>query len=268
MVSMLEDNNRARADLEKKVGERTNELVTVNKYLKKASRAKSEFFAIMSHELRTPLNSVIGFAEVLQDKKFGQLSEKQAKYLDNILTSGRHLLGLINDILDLSKIEAGKMELALSEFSFSELVDGVMVILKEIASRKSIIIKSHIEPKVPVINADERKIKQIMYNLLSNAVKFTPDGGKIDIRADLNDKELRVSVADTGIGIKQEDIGKLFETFQQIESEYTQKYGGTGLGLVLTRRLVELHGGKIWVESKIGKGSTFTFTISLRKNKV
>jgi len=254
-------------DLEKEVGERTKELIVINKHLEKASRAKSEFLANMSHELRTPLNSIIGFAELLQLEKFGQLTEKQARYVNNILTSGRHLLGLINDILDLSKVESGKMELVLSECSFPELIESIKIILKELAFKKNITIESHIAPKVSVINADEKKVKQIMYNLLSNAIKFTPDGGKVDVKADIKDEELRVSVADTGIGIKQEDMDKLFKTFQQIDSEYTQKYGGTGLGLSLTKKLVELHGGKIWAESELGKGSTFTFTIPLRKDK-
>jgi PAS domain S-box-containing protein len=256
-----------RKKLEKKVEERTKELITLNKHLEKASRAKSEFLANMSHELRTPLNSVIGFADVLQAERFGELTEKQARYVANILTAGQDLLSLINDILDLSKIEAGKIELALSEFSFPKLIESIKTILKELAFGLKITIESHIAPEISIVKADERKIKQIMYNLLSNAIKSTPNGGKIDVRADIKDKELRVSVTDTGIGIKEEDIDKLFETFRQIESEYTQKHWGTGLGLALTKDLVQLHHGKIWVESEFGKGSTFTFTIPLmRKN--
>jgi signal transduction histidine kinase len=266
MVSMLEDNNKAREELERKVKERTKELVEVNKYLDKASQAKSEFLANMSHELRTPLNAVIGFAEVLQDKKFGSLNEKQARYVNNISTSGTHLLGLINDILDLSKIESGKMTFVLSEFSFPKLIKDIKVILKELAFKKNIILEDHISPEISIIKADEKKIKQIMYNLLSNAIKFTPKGGKINIKADIKDKELKVSVTDTGIGIKEKNTDKLFKTFQQIDNEYTRKYGGTGLGLALTKRLVELHGGKIWIESQFGKGSIFTFTILLIKN--
>jgi Amt family ammonium transporter len=219
----------------------------------------------MSHELRTPLNSVIGFADVLQAKRFGELTEKQTRYVSNILTAGKDLLSLINDILDLSKIEAGKIELVLSEFSFPKLIEGIKTILKELAFELKITIESHIAPEISIIKADERKIKQIMCNLLSNAIKSIPNGGKIDVRADIKDKKLRVSVVDTGIGIKEEDIDKLFETFRQIESEYTQKHWGTGLGLALTKDLVELHSGKIWVESEFGKGSTFTFTIPLRR---
>jgi signal transduction histidine kinase len=265
MVSMLEDNDKAREELEKKVEERTKELIMLNKHLEKASRAKSEFLANMSHELRTPLNSVIGFGEVLLTERFGKLTEKQARYVANILTGGKDLLSLINDILDLSKIEAGKIELALSEFSFPKLIEGIKTILKELAFRKQITIESYIAPEVAVIKADERKIKQIMYNLLSNAIKFTPDGGKVEVRTDIKDKGLRVSVADTGIGIKQEDIGKLFEPFEQIKNEKTQEYEGSGLGLALTKNLVQLHGGKIWIESEFGNGSTFTFTIPLRR---
>lgn len=219
----------------------------------------------MSHELRTPLNSIIGFAELLQNGKIGQLTEKQARYANNVFVSGRHLLGIINDILDLSKIESGKMDLVLSEFSVSKLIDSIQVIIKEIAFKKNITIVSHISPKVSVITADEKKTKQIMYNLLSNAIKFTPGGGKVNIEADIKDEELLVSVADTGIGIKQKDIDKLFKAFQQIDSEYAQKYGGTGLGLSLNKKLVELHGGKIWAESEFGKGTTFIFTIPLRR---
>ncbi|MCK4815509.1 PAS domain-containing protein, partial [bacterium] len=252
-------------DLEEEVEERTKQLVMVNRHLEKADRAKSEFLASVSHELRTPLNSVIGFAEVLQDQKVGQLTQKQVRCVDNILTSGNHLLGLINDILDIAKIESGKMKLALSEFLFPELIKSINVILKETAFKKNITIKNHIVPQVSVIKADERKMKQIIYNLLSNAIKFTPDGGKIDINTDIKDKELWFSVVDTGIGIKQEEMNKLFKTFQQIDSEYTRKYGGTGLGLSLTKKMVELHGGKIWAESELGKGTTFTFTIPLRE---
>ncbi len=201
----------------------------------------------------------------MQDEKIGQLTEKQAKYITNVLTSGRHLLGLINDLLDITKVESGKMELALNEFSFPQLINSINTILKELAFKKKIAINTHIVPEISVINADETKVKQIMYNLLSNAIKFTPDGGKVDIQADIKDEQLRVSVTDTGIGIKPEDMDKLFKTFQQIDSEYTQEYGGSGLGLALTKKLVELHGGKIWAESEFGKGSTFTFTIPLRR---
>lgn len=157
------------------------------------------------------------------------------------------------------------MELALNEFSFPQLINSINTILKELAFKKKIAINTHIAPEISVVNADETKVKQIMYNLLSNAIKFTPDGGKVDIQADIKDTQLQVSVTDTGIGIKPEDMDKLFKTFQQIDSEYTQKYGGSGLGLVLTKQLVELHGGKIWAESEFGKGSTFIFTIPLRR---
>lgn len=268
MVSMLEDNNQAREGLEKKVEERTKELVIANKHLVKADRVKSEFLANVSHELRTPLNSIVGFAEVLQNQKSGKLSEKQVKYVTNIHTSGWHLSELINDILDLSKIESGKMELLLSQFSFPELIENSKVIIKELAFKKNIAVKSRISSKISVINADEKKMKQIMYNLLSNAVKFTLEDGKIEINADIKDEKLQVSVADTGIGIEQKDMDKVFEVFCQIDSKYAHKYTGSGLGLSLTKKMVELHGGEIWAESEFEKGSTFTFTIPLRKSKV
>lgn len=253
-------------ELEKRVKERTQELAVANKFLEKANQAKSDFLTNMSHELRTPLNIIIGFTEVLRDGSFGRIDKKQAEFVNNILVSSKHLLGLINDILDLSKIESGKIELVSNEFLLPELIKSIKIIIEELALKKNITIDSRISSKVSVINADEEKIKQIMYNLLSNAIKFTPDGGKIDIRADIKNKKLWVSVADTGIGIKQKDIDKLFESFHQINNEYTRKYKGTGLGLVLTKKLVELHGGKIFVESKFGKGSTFTFTIPLKKS--
>ncbi len=268
MVSMLEDNNQAREGLEKKVEERTKELVIANKHLVKADRVKSEFLANVSHELRTPLNSIVGFAEVLQNQKSGKLSEKQVKYVTNIHTSGWHLSELINDILDLSKIESGKMELLLSQFSFPELIENSKVIIKELAFKKNIAVKSRISSKISVINADEKKMKQIMYNLLSNAVKFTLEDGKIEISADIKDEKLQVSVADTGIGIEQKDMDKIFEVFCQIDSKYAHKYTGSGLGLSLTKKMVELHGGEIWAESEFEKGSTFTFTVPLRKSKV
>ena len=254
-------------ELERKVEERTQELALTNKFLEKANRAKSEFLANMSHELRTPLNAIIGFAEVLQSEKFGGLNEKQLSFANNVLISSRRLLGIINDILDLSKVESGRMELTLSEFLFPELLENINIIVKGIALKKSIAVDSYVSPKVSVINADEEKMKQIMYNLLSNAIKFTHEKGRVKVKANIKDGNLCISVADTGIGIKSEDMDKLFKAFKQIDNEYTRKHEGTGLGLVLTKKLVELHGGKIFVESEFGKGSTFTFTIPLRENR-
>jgi PAS domain S-box-containing protein len=229
-----------------------------------ANQAKSEFLANMSHELRTPLNSIIGFSEVLQDQKFGPLNEKQADYLNDVLTSGRHLLSLINDILDLSKIEAGKMTFSLADFDLKTLLEQSLTLIKEKALKHNIELSVEISEGVGPIKADERKIKQIVFNLLSNAAKFTPDGGKIGIKAVKREGEIEVAVWDTGIGISIEDQEKIFNEFTQIENTFTKKHQGTGLGLVLAKRMVELHGGKIWVESEgAGKGSTFKFTLPL-----
>jgi CheY-like chemotaxis protein len=218
----------------------------------------------MSHELRTPLNSVIGFSEVLQDQMFGQINEKQQEYVANILTSGRHLLSLINDILDLSKVESGKMELLLTEFSLREAVDSSLMMLREKALKGGITVCMNLAPEADVnIVADERKLKQILFNLVSNAVKFTPESGTIDLTAARDGEFIEITVADSGIGIKAEDIPKLFQPFTQLESVYTKTIEGTGLGLALNRQLVELHGGRIWVESHIGTGSRFSFTIPL-----
>ena len=246
-----------------------------------ANRAKSEFLANMSHELRTPLNAIIGFAELLQDQYFGQLNEKQRKYVDNINTSGRHLLGLINDILDLSKVEAGKMDLEPENLSLKkDVLESSLTLLQEKALKHNIRLSLVIEPQADIdIAADLKKLKQIMFNLLSNAVKFTPDGGGVEINVkrvmgvvsttpeagvpQMTDF-IEISVKDTGIGIKPADLSKLFQTFSQIESTYSKTVEGTGLGLALTKKLVELHRGKIWVESEFGKGSKFIFTIPIK----
>jgi PAS domain S-box-containing protein len=241
-----------------------NELAITNAQLQQASHAKSEFLANMSHELRTPLNSIIGFSEVLQEKTFGELNEKQAKYVENVLTSGKHLLGLINDILDLSKVEAGKIELKYEEFSLPDLLSESQTLVSTMASKKSISLESKIEEGLSRIIADPTKVKQIMYNLLSNAIKFTPDGGRVTVNAKRADNMVQISVEDTGIGLREEDQENIFEEFYQVDSSYARQYQGTGLGLSLTKRLVELHGGKIWVESEIGRGSTFAFTIPQR----
>lgn len=230
-----------------------------------ASHAKSEFIANMSHELRTPLNSIIGFSEILQDKTLGPLNEKQKEYLKDVLGSGRHLLSLINDILDLSKIAAGKMELSFSSFSLEHLLHESIVIIKERAFKHNIELLMDISAGVGRMTGDHRKIKQIVFNLLSNAAKFTPDGGKIGIRARRIDNGYEVAVWDTGIGIAKEDQEKLFKEFTQLENPYTKKQQGIGLGLALAKKIIELHKGKIWVESE-GKdrGSTFKFIIPIK----
>ena len=229
-----------------------------------ANRHKSEFLANMSHELRTPLNAVIGFSEVLIEKMFGEINPKQEEYLQDILSSGKHLLSLINDILDLSKIEAGRMELEAQPFDLPAALDNALTLIKERAARNSIGLEVHVDPRIGEILADERKVKQVLLNLLSNAVKFTPEGGKIIMSAVMNGEAVAVSVADTGIGIAAEDRETVFEEFRQVGTDYARKREGTGLGLALARRLVELHGGKLSLQSELGKGSTFTFTIPVR----
>ena len=258
-----------RKRLDQVLQEKNIELESARATAEKTNLTKSDFLANMSHELRTPLNSVIGFSEVLQDQMFGPINDKQQEYINNILTSGRHLLSLINDILDLSKVESGKMELELTSFMLQESLDSSMMMLREKAVKGGINLHLALDPEADVrIAADQRKLKQILFNLLSNAVKFTPANGKVDVIAVRDGDFIEISVADTGIGIREEDIPKLFQTFTQLESVYTKGFEGTGLGLALTRQLVELHGGRIWMESKFGTGSRISFTIPLTQSAV
>lgn len=253
-----------RKRLDQVLREKNIELESAWSVAEKTNLAKSEFLANMSHELRTPLNSVIGFSEILQDRMFGPMNEKQQEYVKNILDSGRHLLSLINDVLDLSKVESGKMELDLSTFSLRELLDATVMMLKEKALKGGINLRLDITPEADVIiEADERKLKQIMFNLVSNAVKFTPPNGTVDVSAIREEHFIEITVTDTGVGIKEKDVPKLFQPFTQLESVYTKEFEGTGLGLALTRQLVELHGGRVWVESKFGVGSRFCFNFPL-----
>ncbi|MGE5103972.1 MAG: GAF domain-containing protein, partial [Betaproteobacteria bacterium] len=228
-----------------------------------ANKHKSEFLANMSHELRTPLNAIIGFSEVLLERLFGDLNDKQDDYLKDIHSSGKHLLTLINDILDLSKIEAGRMELEPSRFDVAPAIGNALTLIRERAQKHGIALAQNVDPALGAIVADERKFKQILLNLLSNAVKFTPDGGRIEVTAVRRDGHAEIAVRDTGIGIAPEDQAAVFEEFRQVGHDYTKKQEGTGLGLALTRKFVELHGGRIGVESAPGKGTTFTFTIPL-----
>lgn len=263
------------------------ELSEANARLAEVSSAKSDFLANMSYELRTPLNAVIGFSEILEDRLFGDLNEKQMEYVKDIASSGEHLLNLINDILDLSKVESGKMGLDLDRFQIRNVLNASMTMLKEKAMKHGIKLGLEIEPAADTeIEADERKLKQVLFNLLSNAVKFTPEGGSVRVQArfvqsskfevqgyeeknlehgtlnvERNGNFMEISVSDTGIGIKAEDLPRLFKDVAQFESPYTKKYGGTGVGLMLTKKLVELQGGRIWVESELGKGSTFRFVV-------
>ncbi|TAN43657.1 MAG: PAS domain S-box protein [Nitrospirae bacterium] len=285
----LEGKLREHAEtLEGKVSERTRQLESTNAELQllnreleirkqesdeaklqaeEATRAKSDFLANMSHELRTPLNSIIGFSEILKKGMFGQLSEKQDEFVGYIIGSGKHLLNLINDILDLSKVEAGKVELEVGAFNLIETLNASLIMFREKAMKHGISLKfdTGLDTNTE-IEADERRLKQILFNLLSNAVKFTPDGGTVCLRAEKSGGEgIEISVEDTGIGIREEDITKLFKEFSQLESAYDKKYEGTGLGLALTKRLIELHGGRIRVDSEYGKGSKFSFVVPLRQ---
>ena len=232
--------------------------------LEVANRHKSEFLANMSHELRTPLNAIIGFSEVLLQRMFGELNPKQDEYLQDVLSSGRHLLSLINDILDLSKVEAGRMDLELARFHLPQAIQDTLTLVRERALRHGIDVSFEVDGRLGEFVADERKIKQVMLNLLSNAVKFTPEGGRIEVRAVPTDGAVEISVADTGIGIAPENQELIFEEFRQVGGDYAHKREGTGLGLTLARKLVELHGGRIWVKSQPGLGSTFTFSIPER----
>src|SRR5262245_8198454 len=237
-----------------------HEIEDKSRQLEAATRHKSEFLANMSHELRTPLNAIIGFSEVLSERMFGDLNEKQDEYLKDIYASCQHLLSLINDILDLSKIEAGRMELEVADFSLPAALDNALTLVRERASRRGIMLERAIDDRLGMIRGDERKVKQVLLNLLSNALKFTPEGGRIDVRAAMNDGMAEISVADTGVGIAPEDQEAIFEEFRQVGTA-DKKVEGTGLGLALARKFIELHGGRIWVQSQPGKGSTFSFTL-------
>jgi signal transduction histidine kinase len=258
---MVEKINESYSGLEKRVSERTEELKKSYQEMETISRLKSEFLTNMSHELRTPLNSILGFSEMLYEGLSGELTEKQLEYSNYIYKSGKHLLELINDILDLSKIEAGKMELKPVEFSVRRAIEEVQSIVTPMAMKKKISVGVAIESTVSTIVADQRMFKQIMYNLLSNAVKFTNEGGHIDVNGMSNNYFLQVSVVDNGKGIKKEDKGIIFKEFKQANGSTTRGYEGTGLGLALTKRYVEMQGGSISVESEYGQGSNFTFRL-------
>ena len=232
--------------------------------LETASRHKSEFLANMSHELRTPLNAIIGFSQVLRQRMFGELNEKQEEYLDDILSSGNHLLSLINDVLDLSKVEAGQVELEVAGFSLREALERGVVMVRERAVKNGVQLSLELEPDVDLVRGDERRLRQVVFNLLTNAVKFTPAGGSVTVAAARVGDEVQVSVTDTGPGIAPEDQERIFEEFQQTDVGAQQREG-TGLGLALSKRLVELHGGKLWVESELGHGSRFVFTLPIEE---
>src|SRR5207245_1476260 len=226
------------------------ELRRLYQQLEAASRHKSEFLANMSHELRTPLNAIIGFSEVLHERMFGELNDKQAEYVQDIVASGRHLLSLINDILDLSKIEAGRMELELTDFDLPQAIDNALILVRERAGRRGIALEHSVAERLGEIRGDERKIKQVLLNLLSNALKFTPESGRVEVRARVVDGMAEISVTDTGVGIAPEDQEAVFEEFRQVGTS-AAKQEGTGLGLALCRKFVGLHGGQIGETSQV-----------------
>jgi signal transduction histidine kinase len=252
--------------LEQRVAERTAQLEVVNRELEIAGRHKSEFLAGMSHELRTPLNGIIGFAELLFDEKPGPLGSKQKEYLGDVLNSANHLLQLINDVLDMAKVESGKMQLHPEIFSVRKAITEVTAVVEGIGRKKNIDVTADIGDELDAVSLDLQKFKQVLYNLLSNAVKFTNAGGKVNIDARrLGPDQLQVRVRDTGIGIKAEDVSQLFNEFAQLDSGAARRFEGTGLGLALTKKIVEFQSGHVEVESELGKGSTFTVTLPLRK---
>jgi signal transduction histidine kinase len=236
--------------------------------LESALKTKSEFLASMSHELKTPLISIMGFSQILTNKNSGELSDRQKHFIESIRKSGEFLLSLINNILDLSKIEAGKIELNIEKISLRSTIEETLTLFYEKALKHKIVIIKEFEPGPDLIEADKQRVKQILINLLSNAVNFSKEeGGTITVTVKKAGDHVQISVSDTGIGIKPENMGKLFGKFEQLEKDISKKYGGTGLGLAITKQLVELHGGRIWAESKYGKGSMFTFMLPLIEKK-
>jgi signal transduction histidine kinase len=261
LLARLKDSNRYLMRQHAALRRADEEILQVNRQLEQSNRYKSEFLANMSHELRTPLNAILGFSEILLDSTMSLNAGERTEFLRNIHSSGQHLLGLINDILDLAKIEAGKMELKAEELPVADALQEVTAILEPMARQQGLELSVLGINEAGTIKADRSKFKQVLYNLLSNAVKFTPPPGHITLTVKDMPDQLLVSVHDTGIGIKPEDLPKLFREFEQIDGSYTRRYQGTGLGLALCRRFVQMHGGRIWAESQFGKGSTFTFTI-------
>lgn len=257
MLEALERSQFERMEVEKELRAHRDQLAYV-------SKAKSEFLSTMSHELRTPLNSIIGFSELLNEGMYGELNEKQKQYVNNVLTSSKFLLNLINDIIDLSKVEAGKIELVIEKMPVPGIISETLILIKEKASKHNVRIEQDFNPQLDFIEADKQRFKQILFNLLSNAIKFSKkEGGTVTITAKKEGDMAKFSVSDTGIGIKEEDMGKLFKEFAQASPEISKEYGGTGLGLAISKKLVELHGGAFSVESRYGEGSTFSFTLPL-----
>jgi signal transduction histidine kinase len=246
-----------------RVNSTSDELQRVYRELESASRHKSDFLATMSHELRTPLNAIIGFSEVLQEQMFGELNERQLAYVNDVLEAGRHLLSLINDVLDLAKIEAGRVELELSQVALPDILRSAVSMHAERASRAGVEISLRTDPDEITVTADARRLRQVVFNLLSNAVKFTPANGRVEISTRVDDGQVEIAVADTGPGIAAEDLETIFEEFEQTTEG--KQAEGTGLGLPLSRKLVELHGGRLWAESEPGRGSIFRFTLPVHQ---
>lgn len=240
-----------------------------NERLLISNRSKSEFIANMSHELRTPLNSIIGFSELLKKKIRGELNKKQERYVENVLNSSKFLLNLINDILDISKVEAGKIELIIERVSVPVVISETLTLLKERAAQNKVALVKELDPELDFIEADKQRMKQILFNLLNNAIKFSKtEGGTVKVISKKEGGTAVISVSDTGIGVREEDLGKLFREFEQINPEITRKYGGTGLGLAISKKLTELHGGTMMVESRYGEGTTFTFTLPIEAREL
>jgi signal transduction histidine kinase len=239
-----------------------DEIQDKSRQLEEASQHKSQFLANMSHELRTPLNAILGYSELMKDGAYGELSDKMLGVLKRLEEQGKHLLGLINDVLDLSKIEAGQLALSLNYYSIKDMMQGVYVAVEPLAGNKKLNFKLEVPPDLPPARGDERRLSQVLLNLVGNAIKFT-DTGEVAMKASGANGSYTVAVRDTGPGIAEADQAKIFEIFQQSESTHTKAKGGTGLGLAISKRIIEMHGGRIWVESQPGKGSTFTFTLPI-----
>jgi signal transduction histidine kinase len=263
LYEVLREKNRQLDEQNQELLRGQRRLLEKTREVEQASRLKSEFLANMSHELRTPLNVIIGFSELMLDEVPGPTNKKQRQCLEDILNSGRHLLGLIDQVLDLSKIESGRTELKLAEVALPEVIESLQNTMLPILKPRRQSLKIRVEEGLPTVYADKAKLRQVFFNLLSNSSRFTPEGGKIEIEAVMNGTRCQVSVIDNGIGIKKEDQARIFEPFCQLDSTSTRGGSGTGLGLAVVKKIVEKHGGRIWVESEQGKGSRFTFTLPL-----
>jgi signal transduction histidine kinase len=268
LYEALREKNRQLDEQNRELRSRQRKLVEKTREVEQASRLKSEFLANMSHELRTPLNVIIGFSELMLDQVPGPVNKKQRQCLEDVLNSGRHLLGLIDQVLDLSKIESGRTELKLAEVALPEVIESLKNTMLPILKPRRQSLNIRLEEGLPPVYADKAKLRQVFFNLLSNSSRFTPEGGRIEIEAVANGTHCQVSVIDNGIGIKKEDQARIFEPFCQLDNAPTRGGSGTGLGLVVVKQIVEKHGGQVWLESEYGKGSRFSFTIPLFSEEV